>query len=84
MECIFQKVQRLLVTLGALCCALNSVTFIHVFHLRFMCRDPRIWEDPNEFKPERWLPASNPNLDALPDIYDIAFGFGRRYEWSRL
>lgn len=46
---------------------------------RFMCRDPRIWDEPDVFKPERWLPAYNPDSASLPDVDDIVFGFGRRF-----
>lgn len=41
-----------------------------------MCRDPRIFEKPDEYRPERWLPEYNPSASSLPD--DIVFGFGRR------
>ena len=38
-----------------------------------MLRDPELYTDPMEFKPERWLAANHP---VLPQ--NIAFGFGRR------
>jgi cytochrome P450 len=43
-----------------------------------MARDPRIWDEPNTYKPERWLKEYNPKADSLPSVYDIVFGFGRR------
>jgi cytochrome P450 len=43
-----------------------------------MGRDPRIWDEPHVFKPERWLREYNPNVDALPDVSEMVFGFGRR------
>jgi cytochrome P450 len=46
--------------------------------LSYMCRDPRLWEDPDIYKPERWLISHNPNAHSLPSVYDIIFGFGRR------
>lgn len=47
-------------------------------NLGFMCRDPRIFDKPEVFMPERWLPQHNPNAKSLPDVDDIIFGFGRR------
>lgn len=44
----------------------------------FWGRDPRIWEDPDQFIPERWLESHNPRASQLPNVYDIAFGLGRR------
>ncbi|KAG8835162.1 hypothetical protein FRC17_005020 [Serendipita sp. 399] len=44
-----------------------------------MMRDPRVWgEDCNEFNPSRFLPEINPQVENLPDISTIPFGFGRR------
>jgi cytochrome P450 len=46
----------------------------------FMSRDPRIWgNDADTFKPERFLAEYNPQIDELPDIESLTFGFGRRY-----
>lgn len=46
----------------------------------FMLRDPRVWgADSESFKPERFLPESNPKSSGLSDIMGLVFGFGRRY-----
>jgi cytochrome P450 len=34
-----------------------------------------MWNEPDEYRPERWL---EPGAVFLPDVYDLAFGFGRR------
>ncbi|PVF96201.1 cytochrome P450 [Serendipita vermifera] len=47
-------------------------------NIGYMARDPRIWDEPDTYKPERWLKEYNPKADSLPSIYDIVFGFGRR------
>ncbi|KIJ70502.1 hypothetical protein HYDPIDRAFT_78129 [Hydnomerulius pinastri MD-312] len=39
-------------------------------------RDPKIYSDPQEFKPERFLPLDGKHPETNPR--DIAFGFGRR------
>ncbi|CAA7266302.1 unnamed protein product [Cyclocybe aegerita] len=39
----------------------------------YMLHDPKVYPDPFEFKPERFL---GPNPE--PDPYDVCFGFGRR------
>jgi cytochrome P450 len=44
-----------------------------------MCRDPRLWDEPDTYKPERWLESENPKARELPNVYDIVFGFGGRY-----
>jgi hypothetical protein len=47
---------------------------------RFMCHDPRVWDEPNMFKPERFLgEVKEPMFDPLT----LVFGFGRRYDCSR-
>ncbi|KIM29959.1 hypothetical protein M408DRAFT_328406 [Serendipita vermifera MAFF 305830] len=46
-------------------------------NIGYMCRDPTIWDEPDVFRPERWLPSHNPNAHSLPDI-SFVFGFGRR------
>ncbi|PVF96202.1 cytochrome P450 [Serendipita vermifera] len=51
---------------------------LYLANIGYMGRDPRIWDEPNVFKPERWLKDYNPNAGSLPDISDIVFGFGRR------
>ncbi|PVG03046.1 cytochrome P450 [Serendipita vermifera] len=43
-----------------------------------MLRDPEIFSSPDEFQPERWLESHNPNAKNLPDVNNIAFGFGTR------
>ncbi|KAL5478389.1 hypothetical protein ACEPAI_2573 [Sanghuangporus weigelae] len=39
-------------------------------------KDPKVYEDPDRFIPERWLPAEG--KEPPLDIDNIAFGFGRR------
>ena len=47
-----------------------------LFH-RAMLNDERVYPEPREFKPERFL--KNGKLDtSVRDPMDIAFGFGRR------
>ena len=47
-----------------------------LFH-RAMLNDERVYPEPHEFKPERYL--KNGKLDSsVRDPMDIAFGFGRR------
>ena len=43
---------------------------------RAMTRDEEIYEDPDSFRPERFLKAEGTLND---DTMDYAFGFGRRY-----
>jgi Cytochrome P450 len=40
--------------------------------------DPKVFEDPMEFKPERYLKDGKLNTDLL-DPMDVAFGYGRRF-----
>lgn len=40
--------------------------------------DPKVFEDPMEFKPERYLKDGKLNSDLL-DPMDVAFGYGRRF-----
>jgi len=41
---------------------------------RFILRDPRLWDDPDVFRPERFLSKEPPPFDPL----SVVFGFGRR------
>ena len=51
-------------------------SFLTLLH-RAMLNDERVYPEPHEFKPERFL--KNGKLDSsVRDPMDIAFGFGRR------
>ncbi|CCA74613.1 related to O-methylsterigmatocystin oxidoreductase [Serendipita indica DSM 11827] len=52
-----------------------------ISNIGFMCRDPRVFTNPDSYTPERWLPDVNPGASDLPDVYDIVFGFGRRFDF---
>jgi len=41
---------------------------------RFILRDPRLWDDPDVFRPERFLGKERPPFDPI----SVVFGFGRR------
>jgi len=41
-------------------------------------RDPRVWEDPMEFKPERFLQADDFDITGTKEIKMMPFGAGRR------
>ncbi|KAG2015054.1 cytochrome P450 [Coprinopsis cinerea AmutBmut pab1-1] len=43
-----------------------------------MLRDPRVYDDPETFKPERFLKADGSLNPDVPDPHNVAFGFGRR------
>jgi hypothetical protein len=47
------------------------------FSPRSMLRDERVWEDPAEFKPERFLQGLK---DGQIDPKSLIFGFGRRWD----
>jgi len=42
---------------------------------RFLLHDPRIWSEPNVFKPERFL---DPVQEGTFDPQSVIYGFGRR------
>jgi hypothetical protein len=44
--------------------------------IRFILSDPKIWGDPETFRPERFL---GPDADDLPNPLVITFGYGTRY-----
>ena len=49
-----------------------------MFTLHRACmHDPEAYENPDEFRPERFLRDGEPNPD-VRNPYDYAFGFGRR------
>jgi cytochrome P450 len=43
---------------------------------RFMLNDPNVWEDPDVFKPERFLEAGACDL---PNPMTLIFGYGMRH-----
>ena len=43
--------------------------------------DPKVYENPDEFRPERFLKEDGPTgSDIIRDPFDFVFGFGRRYD----
>ena len=48
-----------------------------LFH-RAMLNDERVYPEPHEFKPERFLKNGRELDSSVRDPMDIAFGFGRR------
>jgi hypothetical protein len=48
----------------------------HPFSPRSILRDERVWEDPAEFRPERFLQGLK---DGQVDPKSLIFGFGRRW-----
>ena len=47
-------------------------------YIRYVFQDPRIWDHPERYDPDRFLPEKNPNAASLPDPWETIFGFGRR------
>lgn len=50
---------------------------VHLQRERFLLHDPRIWSEPNVFKPERFL---EPVQEGTFDPQSVIYGFGRRYD----
>ena len=46
-----------------------------ILPLRYMLRDDRFWDDPTEFRPERFLQELK---EGQVDPKSLIFGFGRR------
>ncbi|KAG8833349.1 hypothetical protein FRC17_010818 [Serendipita sp. 399] len=57
---------------------LHSALTVITYSIGYMLVDPRIWGDPEVFKPERHLPSHNPNAASLPNPTQLPFGFGAR------
>jgi hypothetical protein len=58
-------------------CLRHSVahlSLIFFFWNRFILRDPRLWDNPDTFRPERFLGKERPPFDP----FSVVFGFGRR------
>ncbi|KAL4062105.1 cytochrome P450 [Scleroderma yunnanense] len=58
---------------GGYCIPKGSIVLANAW---FMLHDPRVYSDPMEFRPERFLACGS--KDPEPDPRTIAFGFGRR------
>jgi cytochrome P450 len=43
-----------------------------------MLKDPAVYPDPDEFKPERFLTQDESALDSSVPLPDVAFGYGAR------
>ncbi|KAL4062156.1 cytochrome P450 [Scleroderma citrinum] len=64
---------------GGYCIPKGSIVLANAWYgiiLTFMLHDPRVYSDPMEFRPERFLACGS--KDPEPDPRTIAFGFGRR------
>ncbi|XP_077243505.1 flavonoid 3'-monooxygenase-like [Tasmannia lanceolata] len=63
-------------TVGGYHIPLGARIFVNVWAIQ---RDPSLWENPNEFMPERWFTANNGKLDLNgSDFRYFPFGSGRR------
>jgi len=51
---------------------------VFIIHLWYVYQDPRIWDHPERYDPDRFLPEKNPKAASLPDPWETNFGFGRR------
>ena len=45
---------------------------------RACAHDPEVYEDPDEFRPERFIHDGKIDFTGAPDPSSFAFGFGRR------
>ncbi|XP_074300970.1 cytochrome P450 89A2-like [Silene latifolia] len=64
------------VTLGGYNVPKNAIIF---FTLTEMCHDPKVWEDPMEFKPERFMENEKDiDITGSREIKMMPFGVGRR------
>jgi cytochrome P450 len=61
--------------MGAQSDRIDSSSFIVTFGIRFILSDPKVWGDPETFRPERFL---GPAADSLPNPLVISFGYGMR------
>lgn len=59
-----------------MCYSPNPVTTQLIAYFRAILNDERLYPDPHEFKPERFL--KDGKLDPSVTDPDAAFGFGRR------
>ena len=52
-----------------------------MFISRAFMHDPKVYENPDDFRPERFL-KTNGTTDSIDvrDPFDFVFGFGRRYD----
>lgn len=53
-----------------------TTDLVHLVYSRAMTRDPNIYENPDDFIPERWMPTDG---KAPPlEVNKLVFGFGRQ------